>query len=116
MKRSLGDKRRYLDQTAIDSVTREHGALTHSATSRVFDNTDFGYRRITVNRPLRLRFQLDADARERFLNTCPELFEAAGARRRYGDRAADGLEHGLGASAENIQDVTERGGRLDLRR
>ena len=76
MKRSLGDKRRYLDQTAIDSVTREHGALTHSATSRVFDNTDFGYRRITVNRPLRLRFQLDADARERFLNTCPELFEA----------------------------------------
>lgn len=77
MKRSLGDKRRYLDQAALDAVTREHGALEDNGeTSRVFDNTDFGYRRITVNRPLRLRFQLDAEARERFLNTCPELFDA----------------------------------------
>jgi len=76
MKRSLGDKRRYLDQAALDAVTREHGACADSKTSRVFDNTDFGYRRITVLRPLRLRFQITNDARERFLNTCPELFDA----------------------------------------
>lgn len=76
MKRSLGDKRRYLDQTALDDVTREHGALENSQTSRVFDNTDFGYRRITVLRPLRLRFQITDEARERFLNTCPELYDA----------------------------------------
>lgn len=76
MKRSLGDKRRYLDQAALDAVTREHGALDNSKTSRVFDNTDFGYRRITVLRPLRLRFQITDEARERFLNTCPELFDA----------------------------------------
>ena len=76
MKRSLGDKRRYLDQTALDAVTREHGALDNSKTSRVFDNIDFGYRRITVLRPLRLRFEITDDARERFLNTCPELFDA----------------------------------------
>ncbi len=76
MKRSLGDKRRYLDQDAIDAITREHGGLENSKTSRVFDNTDFGYRRITVLRPLRLRFEITEDARERFLNTCPELFDA----------------------------------------
>lgn len=76
MKRSLGDKRRFLDQAALDAVTREHGALENSKTSRVFDNTDFGYRRITVLRPLRLRFQITDEARERFLNTCPELFDA----------------------------------------
>ncbi len=76
MKRSLGDKRRYLDQAAIDAVTREHGAFANSQTSRVFDNTDFGYRRITVLRPLRLRFQITEDARERFLDTCPELYDA----------------------------------------
>ena len=76
MKRSLGDKRRYLDQDAIDAITREHGAMEHSQTSRVFDNRDFGYRRITVLRPLRLRFEITEDARERFLNTCPELFDA----------------------------------------
>lgn len=76
MKRSLGDKRRYLDQAAIDTITREHGAMATGATSRLFDSTDFGYRRVTINRPLRLCFQLDGDARERFLNTCPELFDA----------------------------------------
>lgn len=76
MKRSLGDKRRYLDQAALDAVTREHGALESSPTSRVFDNTDFGYRRITVLRPLRLRFEITEETRERFLNTCPELLDA----------------------------------------
>ncbi len=76
MKRSLGDKRRYLDQAALDAVTREHGAFANSKTSRVFDNADFGYRRITVLRPLRLRFEITDEARERFLNTCPELYDA----------------------------------------
>lgn len=76
MKRSLGDKRRYLDQAAIDAITREHGAMENSQTSRVFDNTDFGYRRITVLRPLRLRFEITEEARERFLDACPELFDA----------------------------------------
>lgn len=76
MKRSLGDKRRYLDQDAIDGITREHGAPENSTTSRVFDNTDFGYRRISVLRPLRLRFEMTDETRERFLNTCPELFDA----------------------------------------
>ncbi|HIH8982734.1 TPA: type I restriction-modification system subunit M [Serratia marcescens] len=76
MKRSLGDKRRYLDQVALDAITCEHGAMENSKTSRVFDNTDFGYRRITVLRPLRLRFQITEEARERFLNTCPELYDA----------------------------------------
>jgi len=76
MKRSLGDKRRYLDQEAMDTVTREHGTYEDSKTSRVFDNTDFGYRHIIVLRPLRLRFQITDEARERFLNTCPELYDA----------------------------------------
>jgi type I restriction enzyme M protein len=76
MKRSLGDKRRYVDQAALDAVTREHGAIENSQTSRVLDNTDFGYRRITVLRPLRLRFHITEEARERFLNTCPEFYDA----------------------------------------
>ncbi len=76
MKRSLGDKRRYLDNAALESVTREHGAMDSGDTSRVFYNADFGYRRITVLRPLRLRFEITDDARERFLDACPELYDA----------------------------------------
>jgi type I restriction enzyme M protein len=76
MKRSLGNKRRWLDEKIIDDVTREHGALTESKTSKVFDNADFGYRRVTILRPLRLKFQITREARERYLDTCPELFDA----------------------------------------
>lgn len=76
MKRSLGDKRRYLDADTIDTLTREHGDFAESDTSKLFDNVDFGYRRITVERPLRLRFQITDEAKEAFLNACPELFDA----------------------------------------
>lgn len=76
MKRSLGDKRRYMDGDAIDTITREHGAMAQAATSRVFDNADFGYRRVTVERPLRLCFQITPEAKDRFLHTCPELLDA----------------------------------------
>ena len=76
MKRSLGNKRRYLDQDAIDEISREHGTLTASKTSKIFDNADFGYRRITVQRPLRLRFQMTPENKERYLDACPELLDA----------------------------------------
>jgi len=76
MPRSLGDKRRYLDQEIIDSLSREHGSLKESETSKLFENIHFGYRRITVERPLRLRFQITSEAKEMFLNSCPELFDA----------------------------------------
>ncbi|MCG8004237.1 MAG: type I restriction-modification system subunit M [Candidatus Thiodiazotropha lotti] len=76
MKRSLGDKRRYLNEEAVDTVTREHGTFELSETSKLFDNADFGYRRITVQRPLRLRFQMTQEAKEQFLDACPELLDA----------------------------------------
>lgn len=76
MKRSLGDKRRFLDDAAIESITREHGTMAGDDKSRVFDNGDFGYRRVTVERPLRLCFQITEEAKERFLGACPELFDA----------------------------------------
>jgi type I restriction enzyme M protein len=75
MKRSLGDKRRYLDSAIIETLTREHGAFTECETSKIFDNEDFGYRRITVERPLRLRFEITDEAKEVFLNAFPELYD-----------------------------------------
>jgi type I restriction enzyme M protein len=76
MKRSLGNKRRYLDEAVISVITRDHGALGDSKTSKIFDNVDFGYRRVAIHRSLRLRFQITQEAKERFLDTCPELLDA----------------------------------------
>jgi type I restriction enzyme M protein len=56
MRKSLGSKRKFIAQEQIDEIARWHGAFADTETSKIFDTTDFGYRRITVERPLRLRF------------------------------------------------------------
>jgi type I restriction enzyme M protein len=76
MRRSLGNKRRFLTDEIIAEVSREHGAYQASDTCKIFDNTDFGYRRITVERPLRLRFQITDEAKEQFLDAVPDLLDA----------------------------------------
>lgn len=43
--------------------------------SRLFDNADFGYTRVTVERPLRLRYRMDIDRKARFLDACPHLLD-----------------------------------------
>lgn len=61
MRRSLGDKRKMLTGEHIAELTRAYaGALSGPPRSgvKVFRTTDFGYQRITVERPLRLRFAI----------------------------------------------------------
>ena len=81
MRKSLGNKRNELSREQIDDLTRIHGAfedgetrelpyedpVTHEqltrprVVSKVFDNEDFGYRKVTVERPLRLNFAATKD-------------------------------------------------------
>jgi len=55
MRKSLGDKRKYIPDNKIDEITRlYHDALDEVQTDervKVFENTAFGYQRITVERP-----------------------------------------------------------------
>lgn len=76
MRRSLGDKRRYLTDEIIAHLTREHGAFKPTDNCKIFDNDDFGYRRITIDRPLRLRFQITEEAKGKFLDACPDFLDA----------------------------------------
>jgi len=46
MKRSLGDKWRCLDNEITELLSHEHGDLSQTVTSKIFENADFGYRRI----------------------------------------------------------------------
>ena len=52
-----------------------YGRLSDGDTSKIFDNTDFGYTRITVERPLRLRYQMTVEDKARFLDACPHLLD-----------------------------------------
>lgn len=53
MRKSLGDKRRMLSPEQIEEVTRLHGAFEEGELVKILPNEAFGYRTITVDRPLR---------------------------------------------------------------
>ena len=74
-KRSLGDKRRHITREHIDKITRLYGPFEDSDRSRIFDNEEFGYTRVTVERPLRLRYQMTIEDKARFLDACPYLLD-----------------------------------------
>ena len=63
-RKSLGNKRNEIGDgkegwpNQIADIVRLHGAFTPGPHVKIFDNADFGYRRITVERPLRLNFAL----------------------------------------------------------
>lgn len=56
MRKSLGSKRKQLNDIQIDEIVRMYGDFINSKESKIFDTTDFGYRRITVERPLQLSY------------------------------------------------------------
>lgn len=56
MRKSLGSKRKQLSQSQSDEIVRIYGDFISSKESKIFNTTDFGYRRITVERPLQLSF------------------------------------------------------------
>jgi type I restriction enzyme M protein len=75
MRRSLGDKRRYLDIADIVDSVREHGNFTETPTSKIFDNEDFGYHRVPIERPLRLVYQMTVEKKSNFLDAVPHLLD-----------------------------------------
>jgi len=56
MRKSLGQKRHEICEDQRDEITRLYGEFKENEYVRIFDNEDFGYWRITVERPLRLNF------------------------------------------------------------
>lgn len=86
-RKSLGDKRKEIPDGEIARIVRHYGEAFAVAADpghpwhekvKVFSTRDFGYRRITVERPLRLRFELTGGA-------LAEL-EIAKPLARYGER------------------------------
>lgn len=57
MQKSLGSKRKRMSEEQIAQVAQLLEAMPNAGISKVFQTTDFGYRRITVERPLRMRFE-----------------------------------------------------------
>jgi type I restriction enzyme M protein len=64
MRKSLGEKRKAISPEQIDEITRLYGAFGENERVKILPDEAFGYQRITVERPLRLRYTGEG-ARER---------------------------------------------------
>ena len=69
MRKSLGSKRREVTPDACDQITRLYAEMLNGDgdwgdVSKIFDTTDFGYREIRVERPLKLAFAVTPEALE----------------------------------------------------
>src|SRR5690606_8784392 len=59
----------------IAEVVEEYGQFDNTTNAKLFDNKDFGFTRVTVERPLRLKYQMTLERKYAFLDTCPHLLE-----------------------------------------
>jgi len=64
--RSLGSKRKFMSDKQIEDIARIHDAFEESEISKIFNTSDFGYRRITVERPLQLKFAVTPERLEAY--------------------------------------------------
>ena len=74
-RRSLGDKRRHISAEHTAEIVRLYGRFEECDRSKIFANEDFGYTRVTVERPLRLRYLMTFEDKARFLDACPYLLD-----------------------------------------
>jgi len=100
MDKSLGNKRNELADGHIEEITKLYGNFKHDATSKVkvdgkeekricskiFDNREFGFLKMTVERPLRLNFMVNDERIER-LKSEP-AFEALASTQKRKDKKA----------------------------
>lgn len=54
MRKSLGSKRKFIDKTQIDEIEKIYQNFQESKYSKIFDNSDFGNTKITIERPKNL--------------------------------------------------------------
>lgn len=69
MRKSLGNKRKEITDEQIQKIKEIYKNFEESENSKIFDNEDFGYRKITVERPLKLSFRVNEESIENIKNT-----------------------------------------------
>lgn len=94
MRKSLGNKRNEIGDDQRDEITRLYGKLRDGEFVKVFDNSDFGYQRITVERPLRLNFAVDDERVQRVREAGPFAGLATSKKRKDTKAAQAEIEEG----------------------
>lgn len=93
MRRNLGEKRHELSDEHIVAISRIYGEFEQCEHSKIFDNADFGYRQIRVERPLRLVFRVSEDRIEQLKDEA--AFKKLASTQKKGKQGQQEIEEGL---------------------
>lgn len=69
MRKSLGNKRKEITNEQIKEIKDIYISFEESEKSKIFDKEDFGYRKVTIERPLKLSFKVNEESIENVKNT-----------------------------------------------
>ncbi len=100
MRKSLGNKRNEVCDPQREDIARLYGDFTAEECVRIFANEDFGYRRITVERPLRLNFAVTEGRLDKVCEAGAFVALAESKKRKDKDAAAAEIMAG-----ERMQDA-----------
>ena len=106
MRKSLGNKRHEVADGQRDELTRLYGGYQEGEFVKIFDNQDFGFLRVTVERPLCLNFQVSPERLEKVREANAFVNLATSKKRK--DKAAAEREIAAGAALQkSILDALE---------
>lgn len=88
MRKSLGNKRNLISDEHRQELTCLYGDFSEGEHVKIFDTTDFGYHRITVERPLRLNFAV-TDERLAHVQETSQFSKLASSKKRKDKAAAE---------------------------
>jgi type I restriction enzyme M protein len=87
MRKSLGNKRHEVCEEQRDNITKIYGEFKEGEFCKIFESSQFGYKRVTVERPLKLNFAATPERIERLKES--DQFQAlAGSKKRKDTKAA----------------------------
>ena len=92
MRKSLGNKRNEISGDQIKEITQIYAEFKEGENCKIFDNEDFGFNKITVERPLRLNFQVNEERIERV--KAERAFENLATSRKKGQAGVQEIEEG----------------------
>jgi type I restriction enzyme M protein len=81
MRKSLGNKRNYLSTENINQILDLYSKFEENKNSKIFDNENFGYTKVVIERPLQLNYQINKE-RLNNLYTIPAFAKLSESKKR----------------------------------
>lgn len=93
MRKSLGNKRHYITEKQIEEIVDIYKSFKKSDKSKIFENEDYGYHKITVERPLQLNSQA-SDERIELLKEDKAFQKLTESKKKKKDEQVKEIEEG----------------------